>query len=82
MKEITLDDAQTGLFSVIEEAAKGDGSVILRHGKPKAVVISYEEFERLSTGAPSFGWLVSKSPLQDSDLPKRRAARVFGEDTG
>jgi antitoxin Phd len=35
--------------------------------KREAVVISYADFERLSR-APSLGWLLTNSPLEESDL--------------
>ncbi|MBP1852395.1 type II toxin-antitoxin system Phd/YefM family antitoxin [Rhizobium halophytocola] len=80
MKEIQLKDAAARLSSVIDSALDGEGSVITRDGKPQAVVISYETFQRLSKAAPSFGWLVTHSPLEAGDLPERKPARVFGED--
>jgi antitoxin Phd len=45
-------------------------SGITRHGKRQAVVVSYEEWERLST-VPSFGRLLMAVPLTVDDVPGR-----------
>ncbi|MDT8871325.1 type II toxin-antitoxin system Phd/YefM family antitoxin [Komagataeibacter rhaeticus] len=39
----------------------GEPSIITRHGKPTAVVLSYEEYRRLSA-VPSFGRLLMSLP--------------------
>jgi antitoxin Phd len=70
MKQIQLRDAKATLSAVVDKAARGEPSVITRHGRPVAVVISYEEWERLS-GVPSFGRLLMAAPLKPGDLPKR-----------
>ena len=48
----------------------GAPSIITRHGKPEAVIISFEEWERLSR-VPSFGRLLMAAPLEPGDLPER-----------
>ena len=70
MREIQLRDAKAGLSAVVDEAMRGEPSVITRHGKRQAVVLSYEEWERLST-VPSFGRLLMAAPLSADDLPSR-----------
>ncbi len=70
MKQIQLRDAKATLSAVVDKAARGEPSVITRHGRPEAVVISYEEWERLSR-VPSFGRLLMAAPLRPGDLPKR-----------
>jgi prevent-host-death family protein len=74
MKEIQLRDAKATLSRVIDAAVAGEPAVITRHGKKEAVVISYDEYQRLSR-VPSLGWLIANSPLEDGDLPTRRPAR-------
>jgi hypothetical protein len=44
--------------------------VIARHGKPEAVVLSFEEWERRSR-VPSFGRLLMAAPVEPEDLPER-----------
>jgi len=70
MKEIQLRDAKASLSAVIDEAMQGKLAVIIRHGKKQAVVVSYEEWQRLSR-VPSFGRLLMAAPLTVDDVPKR-----------
>jgi antitoxin Phd len=51
---------------------RGEPSVITRHGRPEAVVISFEEWQLLSN-VPSFGRLLMMAPLSKDDLPPRDA---------
>ena len=70
MREIQLRDAKASLSAVVDEAMRGMPAVITRHGKRQAVVVSYAEWERLST-VPSFGRLLMSAPLTAGDLPGR-----------
>jgi antitoxin Phd len=70
MREIQLRDAKASLSAVVDEAMRGKPAVITRHGKRQAVIVGYEEWERLST-VPSFGRLLMAAPLAASDLPGR-----------
>ena len=73
MHEIQLRDAKATLSAVIDKAGQGQPSIITRHGKPAAVVLSFAEWERLSR-VPSFGRLLMAAPLEDGDLPARDAS--------
>jgi prevent-host-death family protein len=73
MREIQLRDAKANLSAVVDDAMDGKPSVITRHGKRQAVVLSYEEWERLSP-VPSFGRLLMAAPLTADDVPERNAA--------
>ena len=70
MREIELSDAKASLSAVVDEAAQGKPVVITRHGKRQVVVVSYEEWQRLSQ-VPTFGRLLMAAPLTDDDLPSR-----------
>jgi antitoxin Phd len=70
MKEIQLRDAKASLSAVVDEAMQGKPAVITRHGKKQAVVVSYEEWQRLSH-VPSFGRLLMAAPLVESEVPRR-----------
>ena len=70
MKEIQLRDAKASLSAVIDEAMQGKPAVITRHGKRQAVIVSYDEWERLSH-VPSFGRLLMAAPVAEDDLPRR-----------
>ena len=70
MKEIQLRDANANLATLVEEAVRGKPAVITRHGKKQAVLVSYEEWQRLCH-VPSFGRLLMAAPLAADDLPGR-----------
>jgi antitoxin Phd len=70
MREIQLRDAKATLSAVVDEAVNGNPSVITRHGKPEAVVVSFAEWERISL-VPSFGRLLMSAPFDADDLPDR-----------
>jgi antitoxin Phd len=70
MREIQLRDAKASLSAVVDEAMRGKPAVITRHGKRQAVVVGYEEWQRLSN-VPSFGRLLMMAPLSADDLPER-----------
>ena len=73
MRKIQLKDAKAKLSTVVDEAVRGKPSVITRHGRREAVVLSYADWERLSQ-VPSFGRLLMSMPVDISDLPRRRKA--------
>ncbi|WP_027132563.1 type II toxin-antitoxin system Phd/YefM family antitoxin [Geminicoccus roseus] len=70
MHEIQLRDAKATLSTVVDEAINGQPSVITRHGRKTAVIISWEEWERLSQ-VPSFGRLLASLPIGPEDLSER-----------
>ena len=70
MREIQLRNAKATLSAVVDDAVRGEASIITRHGRPEAVVIGFEEWKRLSS-VPSFGRLLMAAPLAPDDLPER-----------
>jgi len=70
MREIQLRDAKAGLSALVDEAMQGKPAIITRHGKRQAVVLSYEEWQRLSQ-VPAFGRLLMAAPLAADDLTTR-----------
>ena len=46
--EWQLQDAKNNLSRLIKEAVSGDAQVVTVHGKPTAVVVSAEEYARLT----------------------------------
>jgi prevent-host-death family protein len=73
MREIQLKDAKATLSAVVDDAVRGEPSIITRHGRPEAVVLGFEEWERLAR-VPSFGRLLMSAPIGPGDLPKRNRA--------
>lgn len=73
MLTVQLRDAKAKLSALVENAAKGRAAVITRHGKPRAVILGVDEWNRLRQ-VPSFGRLLVSAPLEEGDLPPRDAA--------
>ena len=73
MRKIQLKDAKAKLSTVVDEAVRGKPSIITRHGKREAVLLSYEEWERLSQ-VPSFGRLLMAAPFVEDDMAVRSNA--------
>ncbi len=70
MREIQLKDAKATLSAVVDQAVRGNPAIITRHGKKEAVVLSFEEYEKLSH-VPSFGRLLAAFPGDEGDIPSR-----------
>nr|WP_294512804.1 type II toxin-antitoxin system Phd/YefM family antitoxin [uncultured Rhodopila sp.] len=79
MLEIPIRDAQATLSRVIDNARRGEPCIITRHGRREAVVLGFEEWERLSR-VPSFGRLLAEGPLAPGDLPERNAGWLRNAD--
>ena len=75
MREIQLREAKASLSAVVDEAVRGEPAIITRHGKREAVILSFQEWERLSQ-VPSFGRLLMSAPISPDDLPERDLASL------
>ncbi|WP_428375104.1 type II toxin-antitoxin system Phd/YefM family antitoxin [Lichenicoccus sp.] len=71
MQQIQLRDAKATLSAVIDQARQGEPCIITRHGRPEAVVLGFDEWQRLSQ-VPSFGRLLMAAPLDADDVPPRQ----------
>ena len=70
MREIQLKEAKAMLSAVVDQAVSGNPAIITRHGKREAVVLSYDEYEKL-THVPSFGRLLGAFPGEEEDISPR-----------
>jgi len=70
MREIQLKDAKATLSAVIDQAVRGNPAIITRHGRKEAVVLSFDEYEKLSH-VPSFGRLLALFPGEEGDFQAR-----------
>lgn len=77
MNEIQLKDAKATLSAVVDKAVAGKPSVITRHGRKEAVVLSFEEYERLAL-VPSFADLLLAFPGEAGDIPQRNGKPARG----
>ena len=73
MRQVQLREAKAKLSALVDGAAQGESAIITRHGKPRAVIVGIDEWNRLRD-VPSFGRLLLASELEDGDLPPRDAA--------
>jgi prevent-host-death family protein len=67
----TLANAKARLSEVIERAQSGP-QIITRHGKPNAVVVSAEEWERKTARKGTLAEFLLASPLRGADLELER----------
>lgn len=81
MKEIQLKDAKATLSAVVDRAVAGDPTVITRHGRKEAVLVAFDEWERVSK-APDFADLLLSFPGEPEDIPQRsrKPARALRDD--
>lgn len=70
MREIQLKDAKATFSTVVDEAVAGNPAIITRRGRKEAVVLSFQDYERLAN-VPSFGRLLAAFPGDAGDIPPR-----------
>jgi antitoxin Phd len=71
MKTVQLHEAKARFSSFVDEAIAGERVTVTRHGKPVAVIVSAEEWERVSEKVPSFADLLLRFPGLPQDIPPR-----------
>ncbi|MGE3877341.1 MAG: type II toxin-antitoxin system Phd/YefM family antitoxin [Parvibaculaceae bacterium] len=78
MKTIQFKDAKAKLSAVVDDAVAGEPTVITRHGKEEAVVLSANEYRQLAN-ARRFGELLMQFPGTENDIParNRKPARSY-----
>lgn len=54
VKKYSIAEARDNFTSMVHEAETGTHVELTRRGKPVAVLVGVEDFERLSKGKPSF----------------------------
>ncbi len=72
MQELQLRDVKATLSSVVDQVEEGEQVIITKHGRRAAVILSWDEYQRITKPIPSFGWLLSHAPVEDEgDIPAR-----------
>jgi prevent-host-death family protein len=71
MRMIQLQDAKAKFSALVDDAIAGKPVKVTRHGKPVAVIVSAEEWDRVSEKAPTFADLLLNFPGTTDDIPKR-----------
>jgi antitoxin Phd len=67
-----LQDAKARLSEVVKLAQSEGPQTITVHGKPAAVLISREEYERLAARKLRFAEFIRRSPLAGVELELKR----------
>ena len=80
MKDMELKDFKATLSAVVYQAVAGEPTIITRHGRKEAVLVSFEEWERISK-VPDFADLLLAFPGEPEDIPgrSRKPARALRE---
>jgi prevent-host-death family protein len=77
-REVGTDGGRDGLLSsVVDDAMRGEPSIITRYGRPEAVGLGFEEWDRLAR-VPWFGRLLMSAPIAAKDLPPRNRKPIRG----
>ncbi|MBA8879614.1 type II toxin-antitoxin system Phd/YefM family antitoxin [Phyllobacterium myrsinacearum] len=81
MKEAQLKDVKATFSAIVDQAVAGEPTIVTRHGRKEAVVLSFEEYERLSK-VPTFGELLAAFPGDADDVPERsqRPSRSYNSE--
>jgi len=77
--EWQLQEAKSNLSQLIKRAASGDAQVVTVHGKPAAVVVSAEEYARLTRRRSRLSSALLRPDLAIDDLDLARS-RDSGRD--
>ena len=77
MRTWQVQEARRRFRELFDAAAEQGPQRIARRGKRAMVVLSEEEWKRLSDGVPSFGELLASCPIERKDLRPRRTAHAL-----
>ena len=71
-----LQDAKNRLSQVVADAADKGPQTITVRGKPRAVVLSVEEYRKLSKSGGSLLTFLMNSPLKEIELETERSPDI------
>jgi prevent-host-death family protein len=75
MRDVQFSEAMAKFSAMVDRACQGDPSIFIQNGRREGVVVSFEEWERLSR-IPPFGRLLMTAPLESGDLTERDAGAL------
>lgn len=76
-----LQEAKAHLSELVKTVQQNGPQQITVHGKPAAVVLSCDDYARLTRNKPSFVELMRQSPLKGIDLQLERDQSLTREHT-
>ena len=78
-REWQLQEAKNRLSQVIELAQHDGPQTITLRGKPSAVVVSFDEYRKLTVPRTGLAKFFRESPLRDVELDLSRSADISRE---
>jgi len=76
IKKYSIEEARDNLDAVVQEAEEGTQVELTREGKPVAVLLGVEDFERLSKKKPGF-WEAYQEFRRTADLSQIDPDEIF-----
>ncbi len=81
MNTVSAFEAKDKLSELIAAAGAGEPQIITNNGLGTAVLISYEDYRRLTARKKSLIEFLLESPLKDSDIDLERSKAGAGRPT-
>jgi antitoxin Phd len=81
MKMVSTFDAKNRLSELIAAANEGNPQIITKNGVETAVLISYEEYRKLTVRQESFVSFMLNSPLRNTNIDLSRSKQLPGRKT-
>jgi antitoxin Phd len=73
-----IQEAKARFSEMVERTLREGPQTVTRHGKPVAVLVRADQYQRLRTGGKSFKALLSSAPLEGIEIRRSRdAARII-----
>ena len=72
MKQVSVFEGKNKFSELVASAAKGEPQVITKNGTATAVVISFNEYKRLTAKKGSLSKFLLNSPLRGADIDLTR----------
>jgi antitoxin Phd len=82
MRTWQVQEARRQFRQFFDDAVERGPQRVSGHGKGAVIVLSEEEWKRLSGAVPSFGELLASCPIDRQDLRPRRPARAARQTLG
>lgn len=74
--EWQLQEAKNRLSQLVNQAAQSEPQIITVRGKPTAILLSFEEYQRLTQPRTKLTDFFKKSPLYEVELDLKRSAEL------
>ncbi len=72
MKTVSVFEGKNKFSELVANAAKGEPQIITKNGKETAVVISYQDFQKMQPQKESLSSFLLNSPLRGSGIDLTR----------